>query len=173
MRTEGQFTLGRITQDWTKYSYVLAHIDTKYAREVRDIVTQPPAEGKYEALKRALIQRLSDTQEQRIRQLLEQEELGDRKSSQFLRHLGTLAGANIPEHLLRTLWLGRLPSQMQVILATRIEDRLEDVAEHIADRIAEVISRTVVAAATATTITTSSSLEEQIKTLTQQVAKLT
>ncbi|XP_070170848.1 uncharacterized protein [Polyergus mexicanus] len=106
---------------------------------------------------------------QRIHQLLEHEELGDRKPSQFLRHLRTLAGTNISEQLLRTLWLERLPSQMQVILATKIEDRLKDVAEQ-ADCIAEVTSRNMVTTATAPA---SSSLEDQIKTLTQQLAKLT
>ncbi|XP_070171208.1 uncharacterized protein, partial [Polyergus mexicanus] len=108
---------------------------------------------------------------QRIRQLLEHEEVGDRKPSQFLRHLRTLAGTNISEQLLRTLWLERLLSQMQVILAIKIEDRLKDVAEQ-ADCIAEVTSRIVVATATAP-IAASSSLEDQIKTLTQQLAKLT
>jgi len=166
---EGQFALGGITQDATKYLYVIAHIETKYAREVRDIITQPPEAGKYEAIKKALIQRLTITQEQRTRQLLEHEELGDRKPSQFLRHLRTLAGTNVPEQLLRTLWLGRLPSQMQVILATRPDDRLDEVAEQ-ADRIAEVTSRSVVAATNSSTKT--QSLEEQIKKLTQQIEKL-
>ncbi|KMQ83871.1 hypothetical protein RF55_18896 [Lasius niger] len=171
---EGQFTLGGITQDATKYSYVVSHIETRYAREIRDIITQPPANGKYEAVKKALIQRLTATQEQRIRQLIEHEELGDRKPSQFLRYLRTLADANLPNELLRTLWLGRLPTQIQVILATRTEDRLEDIAEQ-ADRIAEVTSRATVAATTATTSTSTSSStwEDQIKLLTQQVAKLT
>ncbi|XP_070166118.1 uncharacterized protein [Polyergus mexicanus] len=164
---ESQFTLGGITQDATKYSYVVAHLETRYAREIRDIVTQPPAQGKYEAVKKALTQRLTATQEQRIRQLLEHEELGDRKPSQFLRLLQTLANDNVPEQLLRTLWLGRLPQQAQVILATRTEDRLEEVAEQ-ADRITEVTSRMTVAAATAT----QPSIEAQIKALTQQVEML-
>ncbi|XP_029675768.1 uncharacterized protein LOC115243157 [Formica exsecta] len=164
---ESQLTLGGITQDTTKYSYVLAHLETRYAREIQDIVMQPPAQGKYEAVKRALTQRLTATQEQRIRQLLEHEELGDRKPSQFLRHLQTLANNNVPEQLLRTLWLGRLPQQAQVILATRTEDRLEDVAEQ-ADRITEVTSRMTVAVATAT----QPSIEDQIKALTQQVEML-
>ncbi|XP_029680763.1 uncharacterized protein LOC115246214 [Formica exsecta] len=106
---ESQFTLGGITQDATKYFYVLTHLETRYACEIRDIVTQPSAQGKYDAVKKALTQRLTATQEQRICQLLEHEKLGDRKPSQFLRHLQTLANNNVPEQLLRTLWLGRLP----------------------------------------------------------------
>lgn len=55
---EGQFVLGGITQDGTKYLFIIAHIETKYAGEVRDIITQPPEAGKYKATKKALIQRL-------------------------------------------------------------------------------------------------------------------
>ncbi|KMQ91745.1 hypothetical protein RF55_8347 [Lasius niger] len=103
--------------------------EPKHAREIEDIITHPPTHQKYETIKRVLVQRLSISQEQRIRQLLEHEELGDRKPSQFLRHLSTLAGTTVPDDLLQTLWLGRLPTQMQAILATRNHDKLEDVAE--------------------------------------------
>lgn len=109
-------------------------IDTKFAREIKDVVTSPPVEDKYGVLKRTLTRRLSASQEQRTRQLLEYEELGDRKPLQFLRHLQGLAENAVPESLLRTLWLGRLPAQMQ---ATRQGDRLGEVAEQ-ADRIHEV-----------------------------------
>lgn len=166
---ESQFTLGGITQDGTKYAHVLSQIDTKFAREVKDVITNPPANDKYMAIKTALIQRLSTSQEQRIRQLLEHEELGDRKPSQFLRHLQTLAGTAIPEQLLRTLWLGRLPSQMQIILATRAQDRLEEVAEQ-ADRIQEVTCRSV--SEVHAPIDNQSRMEQQIRQLTNQLAEM-
>src|SRR5436309_6875147 len=103
---EGQFSLGRINDDEMKYAYAISKIEPKQAREVKDVITNPLANHKYEALKRALIQRLSDSQHLKTRQLLEHEELGDRKLSQFLRHLKTLAGTTVPNELLRTLWLG-------------------------------------------------------------------
>jgi len=112
---------------------------------------------------------MSISQEQRTRQLLELEEIGDRKPSQFLQHLRTLAGENVPDSLLRTLWLGRLPNQMQVILATRTEDRLNEVAEQ-ADRIHEMSSRTIVAVTNAPK--EKGTLEMQIQALTKQVATL-
>lgn len=158
---ESQFTLIGLTQDSTKYAHVLSQLDTKYAKEVKDVITNPPPTEKYEAIKNALIQRVSASQEQRIYQLLEHEELGDRKPSQFLRHLRTLAGTTVPDQLLRTLWLARLPSQMRVILATRAQDRLEDVAEQ-ADRIQEVSGRFV------SEVTASSS----DKTISEQLSKL-
>ncbi|XP_024892007.1 uncharacterized protein LOC112467556 [Temnothorax curvispinosus] len=168
---ESQFIICGITQDTTRYAYALSQIDTRYAKEIKDIVTSPPAEHRYKTLKKTLIQRLSTSQEQRTRQLLEREELGDRKPSQFLRHLKGLAGTAVPDSLLRTLWLGRLPAQMQVVLATRQGDRLEDVAEQ-ADRIHEVNNRAVVAAVEATS-TEKTTLQAQIEALTKQVAALT
>ncbi|XP_025263681.1 uncharacterized protein LOC112637690 [Camponotus floridanus] len=170
---EGQFILSGITQDSTKYSYVLSQLDSRQIKEVKDIITQTPEADKYETIKRALIQRMSISQEQRIRQLLELEEIGDRKPSQFLRHLRTLAGENVPDSLLRTLWLGRLPNQMQMILATCTEDRLNEVAEQ-ADRIHEMSSRAVVAVTDAPKPRKSNpTLEKQIQALAKQVATLT
>jgi hypothetical protein len=168
---ESQFTLGGITQDATKYAYVLSHIDTKYAKEIKDLITTPPANDKYESVKKALIQRLSISQEQQIRQILEHEEMGDRKPSQFLRHLQALANSAIPEQLLRTLWMGRLPAQLQAILATRTADNLDDVAVQ-ADRIYEVSSRATIVAGIQSSSAATSTLEQQIKELTKQVASL-
>jgi len=167
---EGQFALGGITQDATKYAYVLANIETRHAKEVKDLITSPPADNKYEALKKAFIQRLSASQEQQIRQLLEHEEMGDRRPSQFLRHLQSLAHATIPEQLLRTLWMGRLPSQLQAILASRTTDNLDEVAEQ-ADKIHEVTCRAVAVASVQPTPSTPT-LEQQVTQLAKQVASL-
>lgn len=127
---EGQFSLCGITQDEAKYAYVLSKMEPRQAREIKNVITHPPAHHKYETIKKALIQRLIDSHETRIKQLLEREELGDRRPSQFLRHLSTLAGT-APNELLRTLWLGRLSQHMQAILATRSNDNLEEVTEQV------------------------------------------
>lgn len=166
---ESQFTISGITQDSTKYFYALSQLESRHVREIKDVITQPPENNKYEMVKKTLIQRVSISQEQRTRQLLELEELGDHKPSQFLRHLRTLAGEAIPDALLRTLWLGRLPTQMQLILATRTEDHLNSVAEQ-ADRIHEMSNKTPVVAAASSS---PESLETQMVALTKKVATLT
>jgi len=132
------FALCGITDDESKYVHVLSKIEPKQAREIKDVIMWPPTTDKYKTLKRILIQRLMDSQEQRIRQLLEREELGDRKPSQF--HLSTLARSTVPTELIRTVWL---PAQIQAILATRIEDRLEDIADQ-ADRIFKIGTKAIV-----------------------------
>ncbi|CAD7084403.1 unnamed protein product [Hermetia illucens] len=68
---------------------------THNSLEVNDIILKPPAEKPYTAFKEALIARLGSSQEQQLRQLLEREEIGDRKPSQFLRHLQHLAGSAV------------------------------------------------------------------------------
>ncbi|XP_063898328.1 uncharacterized protein LOC135119011 [Helicoverpa armigera] len=134
-QAEAQFLLAGITTDITKYSYILSQIDTKIVGEIEHIFINPPAEGKYEKLKEALMKRFSISEEQRLRQLLSDEELGDRKPSQFLRHLRSIAGKTLSDdNILRQL--RRLPQHAQSILATQADLTLDKVAD-IADKIME------------------------------------
>lgn len=103
---------------------------------MRDIILNPPAERAYETLKTELIKRLSLSQEHKTRRLLEHEEIGDRKPSQFLRHLRGLAGNVVGDKVLRTVWLSRLPAYIQPHLVTRTEDTNDQLAD-IADAIVE------------------------------------
>ena len=113
LQVEGQFATAGIAADSTKYNYVIGNLEPRYAQEVRNIISNPPISGKYQKLKTELIHRLSTTQEEKLRQLLEHEEIGDRKPSQFLRHLKSLAGNTIQDDVLKPLWLSRFPSQIQ------------------------------------------------------------
>ncbi|KAK5638787.1 hypothetical protein RI129_013082 [Pyrocoelia pectoralis] len=135
-QVEGQFNLYGITDDEKKYYSVVSNLDTRYESEVVDIIISPPNTQKYEKLKRELVDRLSTSQEEKTKQLLEFEELGDRKPSQFLRHLRGLAGNTVPDELLRTIWSGRLPPYAQAILATVKAQPLDDAAK-LADQISD------------------------------------
>ncbi|KAJ8737944.1 hypothetical protein PYW08_000539 [Mythimna loreyi] len=77
-----------------------------------DSVTESPRvrDDRYEKLKTELVRRLSASQERKVKQLLMHEELGDRKTSQFLRNLQGLAGPAVPEDFVRTIWSSRLPT---------------------------------------------------------------
>ncbi|XP_076655133.1 uncharacterized protein LOC143360301 [Halictus rubicundus] len=112
----------------------MSQLGAKYAIEVQDIFTNPPDKDKYETLKNQLIHRLTASQGNRIRQLLEQEEIGDRSPSQFLRHMRRLAGTAVSDEFLRTLWAGRLPNMTRVIVTTQTDLPLDKLAE-IADQI--------------------------------------
>lgn len=137
-QVESQFVLANISQDETKFHHVVANLDSRYASEVDDIIVNPPVTGKYDTIKKELIHRLSLSEEQRVRQLLGREELGDRKPSQFLRHLKSLAGSiELKDSLLRSLWIQRLPPHVQAILQAQVTLSPEEMA-NLADRIVEI-----------------------------------
>lgn len=171
---EAQFEIANIVTDSTKYNYVIGNLDQRVAGEVEDIITNPPAEGRYEKLKDALIQRLSISQEKRVCQLLSDEELGDRKPSQFLRHLRSLAGNTLTDDkIIRQLWLRRLPQQFQAILAAQADMALDKVAE-LADKISELAPAPVMvcSAETPTNNLTLATLAQQLQEVSNQVAAL-
>lgn len=174
VQLEGQFELNNITSDATKYFYVTSNLDSKYALEVEDILTAPPATNKYGILKAALTSRLSKSKEQKIKQLLEHEEMGDRTPSQFMRHLKNLAGTEVPEDFVRTLWIGRLPQNMQAILATQTSSDLKTVGV-LADKIAEIAPATQISAASQVKSENVliNQLAQQINALAERVEELT
>ncbi|CAH2216933.1 jg1259, partial [Pararge aegeria aegeria] len=136
-QAEAQFEIAGIKQDSTKYGYVLSMLDERMAEDVEDIIESPPADNKYDHLKRELIARFSVSKEQRVRELLNNVQLGDRKPSAFLRHLRSLAGSsNNDEGIIRELWMRRLPQEVQRILMAQRDLPLDKVAE-IADTIVE------------------------------------
>ena len=137
MQLEAQFMIAGITREATKFGYVIAHLEPKYVMEVEDIIDSPPENGQYEALKAALIKRLSDSSSMWVRKLLEGEEIGDRTPSQFLRHLRNLAGTSVNEEFLLNLWTARLSTSTQHVLAGMPEKSLNALAE-IADRVHEI-----------------------------------
>ena len=134
---EAQFSIAGISRDSTKFGYVLANLEPKYVEEVEDVIENPPEEGQYEALKAALIKRLTDSSSMRVRKLLEGEEIGDRTPSQFLRHLKNLAGTSVNEDFLQNLWMTRLPVSTQHVMAGMSDKSLTAMAE-VADRVHEI-----------------------------------
>jgi hypothetical protein len=80
------------------------------------------------------VRRLSPSKEHRIRELLTLE-MGDRKPSQFLRRLRSLA-QDMPDDLLRIIWSSRLPTHIRAVLAGQPEGDSETAAR-CADRIME------------------------------------
>jgi hypothetical protein len=138
-QAEAQFLLAGITTERMQFYHVISQLDEKYVAEIEDIINSPPQRDPYTTLKTELIKRLCPTKDQRTRQLFEFEEMGDRKPSQFLRHLRSLA-LDIPNDYLRILWTSRLPTNVRTILVGLPQVDLEAAAALCADRIMETIS---------------------------------
>ena len=89
--------------------------------------------------------------------------MGNRKPSQFLRHLRSLA-PEVPTEFLRTVWASHLPSHVQAILAGQTDSNFEAVAQ-LADKICEVTTPT-------TTASVSSMVPDNVTTLMDKIDEL-
>ena len=139
-QAEAQFALASVTSKKTKLNYVISQLEYRHAAEVEDIIRTPLADEPYTTLKTELVRCLSSW-DQRVRQLMTHEEMGDRKPSQFLWHLRSLA-PNVPDDFLRSIWSSRLPPHIQTILAGQAEGNL-DAASQLADQIALPITASI------------------------------
>lgn len=135
-QVEANFTISGIKDDNTKYCHVIATIDCKQLSSVQDIIKSPPATNKYDALKTRLLKEYSSTETEKLNKLLQTMELGDRKPSQLLREMQSLAGDNFGPNAVETLFIQRLPDYMKHIVSAAQGDITEKA--NIADKIAEI-----------------------------------
>ena len=133
-RVESQFGTKGITVDKTKFDYVVSSLDNTTAGEVEAILTAPPDNNKYDALKTALLAAFGKTQAQKDSELLSITGLGDMKPSALLRRLQSLN--NDPATLFRAHFLALLPAEARSVLAGREIPDISDLAK-AADRIME------------------------------------
>ena len=147
---EAEFDNCGITRQDTRFGHIARSLPPEVAQEVRDLIVSRPTTNPYDELKAAVIKRTSVSEQRRLRQLLSEEDLGDRKPTQLLRRMRQLLGARkFEEALLRELFLQRLPNHAQSILvASKDTVALEELAE-LADRILDVQSQGPIVAAVA------------------------
>lgn len=168
-QVECQFAISKVTDETAKFYHIVGSLERQYAAEVEDILTGAPD---YNKLKSELIKRLSVSRENKVKQLLMVEELGNRKPSQFLRHLQHLAGPEVPGDFLKTIWTSRLPSGMQTIIASQPTLSLDALAE-LADRINDIAPSTHRVAEVSSSTSAFDELTKQVAVLTKQVHALT
>lgn len=172
-QVEGSFNISNITTDVTKFYYVVSQLEPQIAAEVEDIIISPPSSNKYEMLKSELIKRLSKSKENKVKQLLLHEELGDRKPSQFLRHLRHLAGEDVPQDFLKTVWSSRLPSNIETVVASQPTLDLQALAD-LADRVHDIAApqHQVASMTSKASSFTMEEMARQISELTKSVQRL-
>ncbi|GFW93370.1 uncharacterized protein TNCV_2604881 [Trichonephila clavipes] len=144
-----------------------------YSRS-QNILIKPDATDPYGNLKTELINRSGESSTQEIRQLLSGEELGSRRPSELLRNMTRRAETfNVPEKLMLELFLQRLPSRVQSILAAVSDLTLAKAAE-ISDRIFEVTPTPVetYAISGASATTTEDRLFREIEKLNKRIDSL-
>ena len=153
-QVEVQFTTRGISTQRTKFDYIVSSLAPEIAIEVRDLILQPPENNPYDKLKEQLVKRTAASEQKRLQQLFNAEELGDRKPSQLLRRMQQLLGdkaRNTDSAFLRELFLQRLPPNVRMVLASTPDTgNLEDVAQ-LADKVMEVATPFPSVAAISTT----------------------
>lgn len=172
-QVDALFRINGIVTELDKFYHIVPLIDTRYALEIADIITNVPTSNPYQTLKNALTARFSKSKEAKLKQLLDGEQIGDRKPSQFLRHLRALV-PGIDEDVLRSRWMSSLPDQTKALLTVQSDQPLNKLAE-IADKVHEVfdMNQKSTSAVTATPSTSTADTSGQIAALTNQIAKLT
>lgn len=149
VQAECQFQLAGITTQATQFRHVVSTLPPEVAADVADVLCAPLGQTPYDTLKAAIIERTMASERRRLQQLLSGEDLGDRRPSQFLRHLQSLLGdraATFDEALLKELLLQRLPPTVQMLLATATNLSASELALH-ADKIMEVAVPSIAAVA--------------------------
>ena len=134
---EAEFENHRIRADNSKYNQLLVRLPQQVAAQVRNILIRPPASGKYEALKEAVLSKVMPSGVARAQQLLSSCQLGDQRPSALLTQMQQVLGDwQVHESLLREFWMQKLPVSMQSVLSVVKDRPLSEVA-NLADEVAE------------------------------------
>lgn len=166
---EAQFANARITSDLTKYNTVVSSLDGAILSQVSDVILNPPNVNLYVTLKSKLLERFEESEQSRLNTLLTSLTLGDKKPTHLLRQMRELAGGNIGDSALKSLFLQRLPHQAQAMFS--ISDQSLDQIANLADRFIEVTSCSV-AAVQVNTADTTDQITSVLQKLTLEVAAL-
>lgn len=167
---EAQFAVSGIVADETKYSTVIAAIESQVLVQISDAVLKPPATGKYEFLKKCIIERFCESEQKKIQKLLSDMHLGDRRPTQLLNELRSLAKDRVSDDFLASLWLQRLPQNVRAILQASNAE-LSELAK-LADKILEVSDYRQLAAVSTSTTPNEATLLQRIAVLEERLEKL-
>lgn len=168
-QVEAQFTTWKITAEKSKFAYVAGQLEHDVAERVADLILAPPESNPYTALKNRLINELEESEQRRLRRLLEELKLEDKKPSVLLREMRSYAADKVNDEFLKELFIQRLPAHVRAILAP-LNLNLQEVAA-TADKILESATPSYSVAAISTPAASSS--DAVIASLAQQVAQLT
>ena len=129
---------GAIHYQWrqTKFDHVVASLSPEYTTEVHDLILKPPTTDLYDSLKEQLVKRTTASEQRRLQQLSNSEELGDRTPSQLLHRMRQLLGdkaSTADPSFLRGLFLRHLPPNVKMVLASTSETEDVEALASLAD----------------------------------------
>lgn len=158
---ESQFELAGIQDDKSKFTHLTSKLEPEILGEVADVIRNPTLRS-YTTLKKAILKRFAQSEEERLNKLLGSMEIGDKNPSQVLRDIQRLAGSDVPETMIRGLWMKKLPTNVQQILQAVSSSPLSQQAD-VADKVMTVNTPSISAV---------SIQDPQIEALTQKVNEM-
>lgn len=171
LQIESQFVTANIVNEKTKYHHVLGSLDSEIAETISDLISKPISDNAYTDLKTRLLAEFEESEQTKVKKLLSELELGDKRPSALLREMRSLSGAQVTDDFLKTMFLQRLPTHIRSILATSVENL--DMLATMADKINEISNSNYIASASTSNETDRlSRLEKQLSELTTSVNKL-
>lgn len=174
-QAEAQFALAGVTQDVTKFHHIVAKIDQSVICHVADLVKEPPADGKYNAIKTRLISRFELSPQSKLEKLLGACDLGDLRPTHLLAKMQELSsGLNVDDAFLKMLFLQRLPANIRTVLSIN-ESSLANIAEmgdKMIDLVPHVAEVKVIPASAHAELYSQEDLAGQIAALTAEIRRL-
>lgn len=134
---EDQFTTISINNDAMQFQHVIAAIESAdISKQIADIILNPPIVNMYSTLKSRIIDRFSESEDVRIKEILKDIKLGDQRPSDLLREMRDLSSGKFSDDVLKIYWFQKLPDQIKTVISTS-GDTLNNLAI-MADKINEV-----------------------------------
>lgn len=172
-QVEAAFGIAQITQDQTKFQYLVANADPAILPHIADIIKLPPAQEKYEALKSRILTVFAEAEESKLRRLLKGTALNDQRPSHLLQVMKNTAGNQCNDNIIKSLFLEQMPDQVRAILVANSEQNIDKLAI-LADKLVDLQRpNQVYAVRREEFVSQPSSMEASIIALTQQVKDLT
>lgn len=140
-QVEAQFSISDITSEETKFNYLVAQLEPKFMEIIWHIIKDTSKNDS--TTKNRLLQTFKEIENQLVKRLLTEVELGDMKPSQLLRKMKSL-GLDISDRMPRILWMDKMPDAVKNILIVSEEDI--DKLTTMADKIIEMNLRSELAA---------------------------
>lgn len=134
---EDQFITIPINNDAMQFQHVIAAIESAdISKQIADIILNPPIVNMYNTLKSRIIDRFSESEDTRIKEILKDIKLGDQRPSDLLREIRDLSFGKFSDDVLKIYWFQKLPDQIKTVISTS-SDTLNNLAI-MADKINEV-----------------------------------
>ncbi|XP_014787952.1 uncharacterized protein LOC106881938 [Octopus bimaculoides] len=119
-------------------SLLYCGMPTPLAHSVRDLITDPHPDATYVSVKSEVLRRNTQSANSKFQMLMQDEHLGDKTPSGFLRRLREVSDTSPEDNsLLRKLFFSRLPLNVQSILATVVDSNSLDQLATMVDKIIE------------------------------------